>query len=214
MNTLLEKLSAVKLVPVVVIHDADKAVPLAKALLDNGCGCMEITFRTPAAVEAIARISRKLPGMLVGAGTLLAPEQARAARQAGASFGVAPGFDPQVVKAAVALDFPFVPGVSTASEMSQALSLGCLFQKFFPAEAAGGVKMLQSLLAAFRHTGVRIMPTGGVNAGNIASWLEIPEVAACGGSWMCESSLIQAGDWEEIGRRTREALKALKTDSI
>ncbi|QHV14947.1 bifunctional 4-hydroxy-2-oxoglutarate aldolase/2-dehydro-3-deoxy-phosphogluconate aldolase [Akkermansia muciniphila] len=214
MKTLLEKLIAVKLVPVVVIHDADKALPLAKALLDNGCGCMEITFRTPSAAEAITRISRELPGMLVGAGTLLTPEQAQAARRAGASFGVAPGFDPQVVKAAAALDFPFVPGVSTASEISQALSLGCLFQKFFPAEAAGGVKMLKSLLAAFRHTGVRIMPTGGINAGNIGSWLEIPEVAACGGSWICEAPLIESGNWEEIGRRTQEALKALKTTAV
>lgn len=214
MKTLLEKLSAIRLVPVVVIHDADKAVPLAKALLDNGCACMEITFRTPAAAEAIARISREVPGMLVGAGTLLTPEQAQAACRAGASFGVAPGFDPQVVKAAAEMDFLFVPGVSTASEMSQALSLGCLFQKFFPAEAAGGVRMLKSLLAAFRHTGVRIMPTGGINAGNIGSWLEIPEVAACGGSWICDSPLIEAGDWEEIGRRTREALKALKADAL
>lgn len=209
MKTLLEKLSAIKLVSVVVLHDADKAVPLAQALLDNGCGCMEITFRTPAAAEAISRISREVPGMLVGAGTLLTPQQAEEACKAGASFGVAPGFDPQVVQAAAELGFLFVPGVSTASEMSQALSRGCLFQKFFPAEAAGGVKMLKSLLAAFRHTGVRIMPTGGINAGNIGSWLEIPEVAACGGSWICEAALIQAGDWEEIGRRTREALKAL-----
>lgn len=159
MNTLLEKLSAIRLVPVVVINDAEKAVPLARALMDNGCGCMEITFRTAAAAEAIARISREVPDMLVGAGTLLTPEQVEQARHAGASFGVAPGFDPLVVKAASALGFPFVPGVSTASEMSQALSLGCLFQKFFPAEAAGGVKMLKSLLGAFRHTGVRIMPT-------------------------------------------------------
>ena len=209
MNTLLEKLSAIRLVPVVVINDAEKAVPLARALMDNGCGCMEITFRTAAAAEAIARISREVPDMLVGAGTLLTPEQVEQARHAGASFGVAPGFDPLVVKAASALGFPFVPGVSTASEMSQALSLGCLFQKFFPAEAAGGVKMLKSLLGAFRHTGVRIMPTGGIHAGYIGSWLEIPEVAACGGSWICEPSLIQSSEWEEIGRRTREALRAL-----
>lgn len=209
MNTLLEKLSAIKLVPVVVLNDPDKAVPLAQTLLDNGCGCMEITFRTSAAAEAIARISREVPSMLVGAGTLLTPEQVAQARNAGATFGVAPGFDPQVVKAASGLGFLFVPGISTASEMSQSLSMGCLFQKFFPAEAAGGVKMLKSLLGAFRHTGVRIMPTGGIHAGNIGAWLEIPEVAACGGSWICEPALIEAGDWEEIGRRTREALGAL-----
>lgn len=130
--------------------------------------------------------------MLVGAGTLLTPEQAQAACRGGASFGVAPGFDPQVVKAAAGMDFLFVPGVSTASEMSQALSLGCLFQKFFPAETAGGVRMLKSLLAAFRHTGVRIMPTAALTRATSAPGLEIPEVAACGGSWICESPLIEA----------------------
>lgn len=210
MNTLLEKLSAIRLVPVVVINDAEKAVPLARALMDNGCGCMEITFRTAAAAEAIARISREVPDMLVGAGTLLTPEQVEQARHAGASFGVAPGFDPLVVKAASALGFPFVPGVSTASEMSQALSLGCLFQKFFPAEAAGGVKMLKS--PAGEPSGTRACascPRAAFMPGNIGSWLEIPEVAACGGSWICEPSLIQSSEWEEIGRRTREALRAL-----
>lgn len=209
MKTLLNRLCAIKIVPVVVLQDVEKAVPLAQTLLDSGCGCMEITFRTPAAASSIARIVKEVPEMLVGAGTLLTPEQVREAHEAGASFGVAPGFDPLVVKAAGELDFLFVPGIATASEMSQALSLGCLFQKFFPAEAAGGVNMLNSLLAAFRHTGVRIMPTGGINAGNIGLWLEIPEVVACGGSWMCETSLIQQNNWQEVGTRTRQALAAL-----
>lgn len=209
MKTLLNRLCAIKIVPVVVLQDVEKAVPLAQTLLDSGCGCMEITFRTPAAAASIARIVKEVPEMLVGAGTLLTPEQVRQAHEARASFGVAPGFDPLVVKAAGELDFLFVPGIATASEMSQALSLGCLFQKFFPAEAAGGVNMLKSLLAAFRHTGVRIMPTGGINAGNIGTWLEIPEVVACGGSWMCETSLIQQNNWQEVGTRTRQALAAL-----
>ncbi len=209
MNSLIEQLSAVKLVPVVVLNDAAYAVPLARTLLENGCPCMEITFRTAAAADAIAAIFREVPEMLVGAGTLLTPEQVEQAQLAGATFGVAPGFDPAVVAKAQELDFPFVPGISTASEMSQALAMGCVFQKFFPAEAAGGVNMLKSLMGAFRHTGIRIMPTGGVNAANMGAWLSIPEVVACGGSWMCESALIQAGNWAEIGRRTAQALSNL-----
>ncbi len=209
MNTILEKLAAIRLVPVVVLDDAAHALPLARTLMQNGCACMEITFRTAAAAASIAAIARELPDMLVGAGTLLSPEQVAQAQQAGAAFGVAPGFDPDVVAKAQQLGFPFVPGISTASEMSRALAAGCSFQKFFPAEAAGGRPMLKSLLGAFRHTGVRLMPTGGINAANVADWLAIPEVVACGGSWMCESSLIKAENWAEIGRRTAEALASL-----
>ncbi len=209
MNELIDKLAAIKLVPVVVLNDAKHAVPLAKTLLANGCACMEITFRTAAAADSIAAIAREVPGMLVGAGTLLTPEQVEAAHRAGATFGVAPGFDPAVIAKAQELGFPFAPGVATASEMSQALAMGCIFQKFFPAEAAGGTKMLKSLMGAFRHTGVRIMPTGGVNAENMGSWLAIPEVIACGGSWMCEGALISAENWEEIGKRTAEAIAKL-----
>ncbi len=209
MTSLAEKLSAFKLVPVVVINDVKNAVPLARTLLENGCGCIEVTFRTDAAAEAVAAVANDVPEMLVGAGTLLSPEQVVRAKDAGATFGVAPGFDPLVVEAAKKNNFPFVPGIATAGEMSRALSLGCTLLKFFPAEAAGGTKLLKSLLAAFRHTSVRIMPTGGINAGNIGEWLKIPEVVACGGSWICESSLIESGDWKEIGLRTKEALANL-----
>ncbi|MCD8283320.1 MAG: bifunctional 4-hydroxy-2-oxoglutarate aldolase/2-dehydro-3-deoxy-phosphogluconate aldolase [Opitutae bacterium] len=209
MDQLAEKLSSFKLVPVVVINDAKKAVPLAHALLENGCGCMEITFRTDSAAEAVSAIANGVPEMLVGAGTLLTPAQVVRAKAAGATFGVAPGFDPVVVKAAQENALPFVPGVSTAGEISRALSLGCKFLKFFPAEAAGGVKMLKALMGAFRHTNVRIMPTGGINAANIGEWLKIPEVVACGGSWICESALIKSENWQEVGRRTREALSNL-----
>lgn len=210
MDTILAALSALKLVPVVVLNDAEKAVPLARTLMEAGCNGIEITFRTEAAAASISRIAAEVPGMLIGAGTLLTAEQVERAKAAGATFGVAPGFDPAVVSAARASGFPFIPGVATASEMSQALTLGCVFQKFFPAEPAGGTKMLNALLAAFRHTGVRIMPTGGIGAGNIKDWLAIPEVVACGGSWICEAKLIDAEDWAEIGRRTREALSALR----
>ncbi len=210
MKTIIEALSSLKLVPVVVLNDPDKAVPLARTLVDNGCNGIEITFRTEAAEESIVRIAREVPEMLIGAGTLLTPDQVVRAKKAGATFGVSPGFDPVVVKAAQEDGLPFAPGIATASEICQALTMGCLFQKFFPAEPAGGPKMLKAILAAVRHTGIRIMPTGGINANNIANWLSIPEVVACGGSWICEASLIDTSNWEEIGRRTREALAAIR----
>ncbi len=209
MNTLTEQLERIKLVPVVVLNDVAHAVPLAKTLLENGCPCMEVTFRTEAAAESIAAIFREVPGMLIGAGTLLTPEQVEQAQLAGATFGVAPGFDPAVVAKAKELDFPFVPGISTASDMSQALAMGWVFHKFLPEVAAVDTAMHKSLMGAFRHTGIRIMPTGGVNAANMDAWLSIPEVVACGGSWMCEPALIQAENWVEIGRRTAEAISNL-----
>lgn len=210
MKEILTALSALKLVPVVVLNDVEKAVPLARTLVENGCNCIEITFRTAAAEESIARIAKEVPEMLIGAGTLLTPDQVVRAKKAGATFGVAPGFDPVVVKAAQEDALPFAPGIATATEACQALTMGCIFQKFFPAEPAGGTKLLKAILAAIRHTGIRIMPTGGINAGNIVNWLAIPEVVACGGSWICEPALIDAEDWEEIGRRTREALASIQ----
>ncbi len=210
MKTIIEALSSLKLVPVVVLNDADKAVPLARTLVENGCNGIEITFRTAAAEESISRIAKEVPEMLIGAGTLLSPDQVVCAKNAGATFGVSPGFDPTVIKAAHVEGLPFAPGVATASEICQALTMGCIFQKFFPAEPAGGPKMLNAILAAVRHTGIRIMPTGGINADNISKWLAIPEVVACGGSWICEATLIDSENWEEIGRRTREALAAIR----
>lgn len=211
MDSLIERLSSIGLVPVVVLDDASQALPLAETLLASGCPCMEITFRTTAAAAAVSAIASHFPEMLLGAGTLLEPDQASRAHDAGAAFGVAPGFDPEVANRARAIGLPFVPGVSTASEMSRALALGGRLLKFFPAETLGGVKLLKALLGAFRHTGVRVMPTGGINADNIGSWLQIPEVAACGGSWVCEPKLIRSGDWREISRRTSEAVQSLRT---
>ncbi len=204
------QLSELKLVPVVVIENPDHAVPLARTLMENGCDAIEITFRTEAALAAVARIAREVPGMLVGAGTLLTVKQMKQAQEAGATFGVAPGFDPALITAAHECGFAFIPGVATASEMGRAVAMNCALVKFFPAEAAGGIQMVKALLGAFRHTGVRIMPTGGINASNIADWLAVPEVVACGGSWICEASLIASENWEEIGKRTREALAAVR----
>ena len=150
---IVETLKKAGIIPVIVIEDAAKAVPLARALVKGGLPVLEVTFRTAAAAESIAAIKAEVPEAVVGAGTLLTPEMVKAAVAAGAAFGVAPGFDPAVVAAAKEAGLPFVPGIATASELSQALTAGSKMVKFFPAEAAGGVKMIKNLLGAFRFTG-------------------------------------------------------------
>ena len=202
---IIEVLKSAGIVPVIVLEKEESAVPLTKALVRGGLPAIEITFRTKAAPGAIAAIRREVPEAVVGAGTLLTPAMVSAAKAAGAAFGVAPGFDPVVVAAAKAEGLPMCPGVATASELSQALTAGCGFVKFFPAEAAGGVKMLKSLLGAFRFTGVRFMPTGGVNASNVAEYLAIPEVLCCGGTWIAPRSAVESGDWDGIERLAAEA---------
>ena len=191
-------LGAAGIIPVIVIENESDAVPLARSLVRGGLAVLEVTCRTKAAVAAIAAIRRDVPEAVVGAGTVLSVEQLRAAQEAGAAFCVAPGFDPAIVAAAKAVGMPFCPGVATASELSQALSTGCRLVKFFPAEAAGGVKMIKNLLGAFRFTGVKFMPTGGVNLSNVADYLAVPEVACCGGTWIVPKDALAAHDWSAI----------------
>ena len=206
MNTdMIETLGKAGVIPVIVIEEEAQAAPLAKALVAGGLPVLEVTFRTKAAAAAIAAIRREVPEAVVGAGTLLTPDMVRAAKDAGAAFGVAPGFDPAVIAAARAIDLPMCPGIATASELSQALSAGCRFVKFFPAEAAGGVKMIKNLLGAFRFTGVRFMPTGGISPANVADYLAVPEIACCGGTWVVPKDALARGDYAEIERLAREA---------
>lgn len=195
-----------KVIPVIVIEDETQAVPLARALVRGGLPVIEVTFRTKAAVAAIAAIRREVPEATVGAGTLLTVEQLRAAKKAGAVFGVAPGFDPLIVEEAKTNLMPFCPGVATASELSQALTAGCRLVKFFPAEAAGGVKMIKNLLGAFRFTGVKFMPTGGVKPANLADYLSVPEVVCCGGTWIVPKDALAQGDYAAIERLAAEAV--------
>ena len=204
----LERITARKIVPVVVLDKAEHAEPLAEALLAGGLDVMEVTFRTAAAPEAIRRIAQRFPEMLLGAGTLLHPEQVRQAREEGAVFGLAPGLNEAVVQEAIDLEMTFTPGVMTPSEIDRALQFGCRLLKFFPAENAGGAKMLAAQAAPFAHTGVRFIPTGGITAGNLAEYLHLPIVAAIGGSWMVDRKLIASGDFAEVTRRTKEALAA------
>ena len=180
---------------------------LAEALLAGGLDIMEITFRTAAAEASIRRIAARFPEVLVGAGTLLEKEQVERAKGAGATFGLAPGLNPATVVAAREAALPFSPGVMTPGEVENALALGCKLLKFFPAETAGGVGMLKALAGPYAHTGVKFIPTGGINFANLKGYLSLPVVAAIGGSWMVEKSLINEGKWAEITRLTKEALE-------
>lgn len=202
---IVETLKSAGIIPVIVIEKEEQAVPLARALVGGGLKVLEVTFRTAAAAGAIAAIRREVPEAIVGAGTLLTIDQLHAAKKAGAVFGVAPGFDPVIVEEAKSMLFPFCPGIATASELSQALTAGVPMVKFFPAEAAGGVKMIKNLLGAFRFTGVKFMPTGGVNLSNVADYLAVPEVVACGGTWIVPKDALAAGDYATIGKLAAEA---------
>jgi 2-dehydro-3-deoxyphosphogluconate aldolase/(4S)-4-hydroxy-2-oxoglutarate aldolase len=204
---IIDVLGKAGVIPVIVIENEKDAVPLARALVNGGLNVLEVTFRTPAAAGAIAQIRKEVPQAIVGAGTILSIEQLRAAKKAGAVFGVAPGFDPVIVEEAKNALLPFCPGIATASELSQALSAGCQMVKFFPAEAAGGVKMIKNLLGAFRFTGVKFMPTGGVNLSNVKEYLSVPEIVCVGGTWIVPKDALEAGDFSRIEELAAEASK-------
>lgn len=195
-----------RIVPVVVIHRAEDALPLAEALLAGGLNVMEITFRTPASEPALEMIARALPQMVIGAGTLLAPAQVKRAHDLGARFGVAPGLNPVVVAAARELGMPFIPGVMTPTEVEAGIAHGCMLLKFFPVNFAGGVPMLKALNGPYAHTGVRLIPMNGITAATMREHLAVPIVAAVGGTWVVAPDLLAARDWREVTRRAKEAL--------
>lgn len=208
MEKLIKEISSAGVVPVVKIDNAGDAVNLAAALRNGGMNCAEITFRTDAAEEAIRLIAGKYPDMLIAAGTVLTPKQADKAMAAGAKFIVSPGLNPTVVKHCIDKGYPVIPGICTPSEIEQAMSLGLSYLKFFPAEAAGGVKMIKALAAPY--TGIRFMPTGGINVSNLTDYLSCKAVFACGGSWMVPSDKIADGKFDEIEKLTAEAATLLK----
>lgn len=205
-NTMLARITRKRIVPVIVLDHEEQAEPLAEALLKAGLDIMEITFRTAAAEASIRRIAAHFPEILVGAGTILDPDQLKRAADAGACYALAPGLNETVVKAAGQAGILMFPGVMTPSEVEKALSLNCRILKFFPAETAGGVAMIKALEGPYSHTGVRFLPTGGIGLNNMKSYLERPSVAAIGGSWIVEKKMIAAKDWATIERLTREAL--------
>ena len=203
MTKTFEALSRIGVVPVITIDRPQDAVPLARALLNGGIGCAEITFRTASAEEAIQRIGGECHEMLVGAGTVLTVQQAEQAVRAGAQYIVAPGFDAAVVEWCLGNGVPVLPGVATPTEINMALARGVKLLKFFPAEEIGGVRMLKALRAPYQE--VQFIPTGGINARNLAEYLALPNVVACGGSWMATESMISEGRFDEIARLSREA---------
>jgi 2-dehydro-3-deoxyphosphogluconate aldolase/(4S)-4-hydroxy-2-oxoglutarate aldolase len=192
-------------IAVLTVDRVAHAVPLARALVDGGLGILELTMRTPVAVEAVGEIQRHVPEAVVGIGTIISSAQATEAAAAGAVFGVAPGLNPQVVRAARDRDLPFIPGVVTPSEVERAVDLGCRVLKFFPAEASGGLTYLKSMATPYDHLDLRYVPLGGINAGNLRAYLEDPRILAVGGSWIATRKLIAAEDWATITANAREA---------
>ena len=205
--TIFEQIAQNRILPATVVPKAGQAVPLAKALLAGGLDVMEVTLRNADAPEAIRRIRAEVPEMRCGAGTVLSIQDLDTAMNAGAEFGLSPGFNPNVVKAAVERNFPFIPGVQTAGEMEQSLTSGCPWVKFFPAEAAGGVTFLKAVSAPYGHTALKIIPLGGISPDNLADYLALDIVPAVGGSWLGNAKLLNAGDYAKITELTRQAAK-------
>ena len=195
------------IIPVVAIDDADKAVPLAKALRDGGLPAAEITFRTAAAEEAIRRITTECPDVLVGAGTVLTKEQCDRAIAAGAKFVVTPGLNPEMIAYIKSTGIPMMPGAATPGEMEQAMSMGLTNIKFFPAEANGGVNKLKALAGPYQAA--KWMPTGGVNTKNLNDYLSFDRILCCGGTWIATSADINEGKWDDITRKCKDAIKTM-----
>lgn len=207
MNPVLEQISKIGIVPVVKIDRAEDALPLAKALCAGGLPCAEVTFRTAAAAEAIRIMTSHFPDMCVGAGTVLNAEQVDAAVEAGAKFIVSPGLNPGTVKYCIEKKVPITPGTSSPSDIELAIELGLDVVKFFPAEQSGGLAKIKAMAAPYVN--MKFMPTGGINAKNLTSYLDFGRVIACGGSWMVPGDLINQGAWDQIEQLTREAVQTM-----
>ena len=199
---------AATVIPVLTIERLEDAVPLAKALVAGGVRVLEVTLRTPVAIEAARAMIAEVPDAIVGIGTILNADDLARAKALGAKFGISPGGTPELLKAAAAEDLPFAPGIATASELMQALAHGFDIVKFFPAEQSGGIKALRALAGPFPN--VRVCPTGGIGEANAAAWLAEPNVLAVGGSWVCPPADIRAGNWAGISAMCARTMKSLK----
>ena len=208
MNEVLMKIGQMGIVPVVVLNDVKNAVSLAQSLINGGLPCAEVTFRTEAAQQSIAEISKNFPQMFVGAGTVLTTEQVDRAVDAGAKFIVSPGFNPKVVEYCIKKGYPVTPGIMTPTELEMALEFGLDVVKFFPAENAGGLKMIKAMAAPY--TKMKFMPTGGINPQNVREYLQCDKILACGGSWMVKGDLINSGNFADIEKLTKEASQIVK----
>jgi len=212
MHAVLEKLGKIGIVPVIKIDDAEKAVPLARALAAGGIPCIELTFRTAQGEEAIRRISKEAPEMLAGAGTVLSTDQVDRAINAGAQFIVSPGLNPKVVSYCIKKGIPVTPGCANPSDIEQALEFGLEVVKFFPAEQAGGLDYIKAVSAPYPN--LKFVPTGGINAGNIAKYISFDKTLACGSSWMASADLINAGDFDKITALSKEAVLGMLGFSV
>jgi len=208
MNSILNDIKNIGIVPVVVLEDVKNALPLAKALCEGGLPCAEVTFRTKAAAECIKLISQEYPHMLIGAGTVLSSLQVDEAVAAGAKFIVSPGFNPKVVQYCIEKEITVLPGCITPSEVEQAIDHGLEAVKFFPAEVAGGLPMIKAMSAPYGN--MLFMPTGGINSNNVKEYLAFSKILACGGSWMVKEELLEKQDYETIKQLTIEAVEIVK----
>ena len=203
----LQRIYEIGIIPVIAIDDADKAVPLARALVAGGLPAAEVTFRTAAGEEAIRRIVAEVPEMLVGAGTVLTKEQADRAIAAGSQFIVSPGFNPEITRYVIDKGVLMMPGTATPGEMEQAMGMGLDVVKFFPAEQNGGVAKLKAVAGPYAN--LRWMPTGGVNTKNMMDYLSFDKIVACGGTWMVKKDLIEGERWDEITAICKDAVKTM-----
>jgi 2-dehydro-3-deoxyphosphogluconate aldolase/(4S)-4-hydroxy-2-oxoglutarate aldolase len=203
-NSLRSILQRAPVVPVIVVHDLQHAAPLAEALVSGGLTVLEITLRTPVALEAISIMRRAVPEAVVGVGTITRPEHFKSANDAGAQFGVSPGLTAELANASRSVSWPWLPGIMTASELMHAHTLGFDTCKLFPAQQAGGIGMLKALHAVFPEAA--FCPTGGINRDNAGEYLALPNVLCVGGSWVAPAQLVQAGDWQGIRALARDAM--------
>ena len=203
-------LKAYGVVPVIAIEDEESAIPLSDSLIEGGLPVAEITFRTPAAAKVIDRMHSERPEILLGAGTILTLDNLSQAKKAGAGFGVSPGLNPTVVNEASRSGFPFIPGVVTPTEIEQALALGVKLLKFFPAAASGGLEMTKALAGPYAHTGVKFLPTGGVNLNNMVEYLRSDAVLCLGGTWIAPKGAIAAGKWAQIRENCRRTVEIVR----
>jgi 2-dehydro-3-deoxyphosphogluconate aldolase / (4S)-4-hydroxy-2-oxoglutarate aldolase len=205
------RISDCGIVAVLILDRVKDAVQVARSLVSGGINAIELTFRTPAALEALKEVRAKVPEVIAGAGTILTADQVRSAKEAGAHFGVAPGMNPRVLTAAREAGLSFAPGIATPSDIEAALEFDCQLLKFFPAEPSGGLSYLNSIAAPYLHFGIKFIPLGGLNPTNMASYLRDPKIAALGGSWLAPRELINAGSWQEITELAMSATATIRS---
>jgi 2-dehydro-3-deoxyphosphogluconate aldolase/(4S)-4-hydroxy-2-oxoglutarate aldolase len=204
-NSVQQSLADRGVVAVLEIDDAETAVPTARALVDGGITAIELALRTPAALASIGRIAREVPGMMIGAGTVILGGQAKEVKNLGAAFAVAPGYNPRIVEEALECGLPFAPGIATPTELEAAYAQGCSFMKFFPAAYIGGIEYFKGMSGPYSYLGIKFFPLGGITEEALADWAALEQVLAIGGSWIAKRDLIKAGRYGEITKRATRA---------